>query len=302
MDVPMRAYPLCNLTRGYAVNLPSVPHKLCSKCTNTLPLALFGSNKSNKDGLAAWCKRCKRDYDAAYFEQNRERILSSQATKYQRDKGKRQSRDKDYYKRNGEKIRSRVRSRYHAKAADLLIARKQQRQENPKKYRADDKRRRMENPEKYRARSRNYYLKNADELCRKTSLYQQKNKAKVNQYKSAWAKRNRDRVRVILTNNRARRRGAKGKFTKAQLTAKYSFHGWMCYLCGIGLTSETVQPDHRKPISRGGTNWIANIAPSCARCNRRKNGRTEIEYRKWLAENKDVLPAIVSERTCPQMS
>jgi hypothetical protein len=147
MDVPMRAYPPCNLTGGYAVNLLSVPHKLCSKCTNTLPITRFGSNKSNKDGLAVWCKGCKREYDAAYFEKNRERILSTQTAKYQRDKGASQRRDKDYYKRNGERVRSRVKSRYNAKAAELLAARKEQRQGNPQKYRADDKRRRMANTE-----------------------------------------------------------------------------------------------------------------------------------------------------------
>jgi hypothetical protein len=39
--------------------------KRCSKCGETKPVAAFGKDKSTKDGLALWCKDCKRSKDAA---------------------------------------------------------------------------------------------------------------------------------------------------------------------------------------------------------------------------------------------
>lgn len=34
--------------------------------------------------------------------------------------------------------------------------------------------------------------------------------------------------------------------------------------------------DHRIPLSRGGTDWIANIVPCCLSCNCSKGNKTEL--------------------------
>ena len=48
-----------------------------------------------------------------------------------------------------------------------------------------------------------------------------------------------------------------------------------CIYCGdIATTVE-----HLLPLSRGGTNREGNLAPSCARCNYRKQDRTVAEFR-----------------------
>ena len=36
--------------------------KLCRKCEETKPHSDFYKNKSSKDGLASWCKDCKKEY------------------------------------------------------------------------------------------------------------------------------------------------------------------------------------------------------------------------------------------------
>ncbi len=74
-----------------------------------------------------------------------------------------------------------------------------------------------------------------------------------------------------------------GNFTLEGWLAKCKFWGWRCYLCGVGLTTHTAQIEHRTPISRGGSNWLANLAPACAPCNRRKYTKTESEFRCILA-------------------
>ncbi len=78
-----------------------------------------------------------------------------------------------------------------------------------------------------------------------------------------------------------RSRKAKGKFTFEQWQEKIKFWGGRCYLCLNSLTQKAMQIEHRIPISRGGTNWIANIAPACVRCNASKHNKTEKEFREW---------------------
>lgn len=81
---------------------------------------------------------------------------------------------------------------------------------------------------------------------------------------------------------RARTFGATGRFTAEQLVAKFNFWGWRCYLCGCELNRTTVTIDHRKSLSCGGSNWLANIAPCCMKCNRSKRERSEAHFRQWL--------------------
>jgi hypothetical protein len=49
-----------------------------------------------------------------------------------------------------------------------------------------------------------------------------------------------------------------------------------CVCCGV--RDKPLQADHVVPRSRGGTNYISNIQPLCARCNNRK-GTKDTDYR-----------------------
>lgn len=82
-------------------------------------------------------------------------------------------------------------------------------------------------------------------------------------------------------NMRAKRRKAVGVYTGQQWRDKLKFFNNCCYLCGDSLKNKTVHAEHRKPISRGGSNWIANIAPACPKCNWSKKSLTEKEFREW---------------------
>ena len=52
-------------------------------------------------------------------------------------------------------------------------------------------------------------------------------------------------------------------------------HGSLCHYCG-SLDDLTI--DHKTPLSRGGTNEIANLVPACRSCNSRKHVKTEREW------------------------
>lgn len=69
-----------------------------------------------------------------------------------------------------------------------------------------------------------------------------------------------------------------GKFTSYQWQQKIEYYSNRCYLCKESLVNKIVHIEHRIPISRGGTNWIANIAPACSKCNLKKGNKTEKEF------------------------
>lgn len=84
---------------------------------------------------------------------------------------------------------------------------------------------------------------------------------------------------------RARKAQAQGFYTASEWQAKKLYFGNRCYLCGEA--AEVLEQDHRIPISRGGSNWLANIAPCCVTCNRKKHNKTEREFRESRMKAKD---------------
>jgi 5-methylcytosine-specific restriction endonuclease McrA len=60
---------------------------------------------------------------------------------------------------------------------------------------------------------------------------------------------------------------------------------WTCAYCG--KTGVALQPDHRVPLARGGSNAIDNILPACPSCNQRKALMSEGEFRARLAAERD---------------
>ena len=69
--------------------------------------------------------------------------------------------------------------------------------------------------------------------------------------------------RTKWRNRRARESNAVGQFTTAEWLALVAAHGGRCAYCGIAAV---LQPDHRTPLARGGSNAIDNILPACGNC------------------------------------
>ena len=99
--------------------------------------------------------------------------------------------------------------------------------------------------------------------------------------------RKRDPVsrRVSHRNVIAKRRRAVGGFTAKEWMELLRSSKFRCRYCRKKLSRNTATPDHIVPLSKGGTNWIENIAPACLPCNQRKNALTEKEYLKRLARH-----------------
>ena len=103
--------------------------------------------------------------------------------------------------------------------------------------------------------------------------------AENNERSRLWARKNPAKRRATDGRRRALELGAAGSWTHSEWTALVAEFGGHCAYCGA-LAPLTV--DHRVPLSRGGSNWIGNLIPACARCNKKKGRRTEEEFRALL--------------------
>ena len=114
--------------------------------------------------------------------------------------------------------------------------------------------------------------------------YQSQNAEQIGIRKRLWEKTLTGGTVRRLSRQRylSRKHQASGYCTKEQWLGICQSHEWRCYLCNCQLTDRTVVIEHRTPLSRGGTNDLSNLAPSCALCNAKKHSKTEEEYRRQL--------------------
>lgn len=123
------------------------------------------------------------------------------------------------------------------------------------------------NPEMANAQQQRYYYKNRESVLRRHKIAGKK-----------YAQQNRPKMREIVMRRYRRIKDAAGFYSFEQWLAKGAYHGWRCYLCGLELSPLSAETDHKIPVSRGGTNWLANIAPVCTPCNMSKGAKTTTEY------------------------
>ncbi len=86
-------------------------------------------------------------------------------------------------------------------------------------------------------------------------------------------------------NRRSLSMSAAGGFTPTQWQARLDYYSGKCIYCG---SSESIEIEHRIPLSRGGTNWPANLVPACKSCNCKKGTKTEFEFKNLLSQEQVV--------------
>lgn len=87
-----------------------------------------------------------------------------------------------------------------------------------------------------------------------------------------------EKFRLYCQTRRARVNEAEGFFTIEQWQQKLYYYGQRCIYCGLELDDNSITKDHKIPLSRGGSNWISNLAPACLTCNDSKGTKTYNEF------------------------
>ncbi len=103
--------------------------------------------------------------------------------------------------------------------------------------------------------------------------YVLKNHSKVYEAIKVWVHSHPENVRIIHANRMAHLNGAEGSFTFEEFEDKCRQQDYKCTYCGVEFDLAQLEPDHIIPVSKGGCNYISNIAPSCRSCNARKGSK-----------------------------
>lgn len=125
---------------------------------------------------------------------------------------------------------------------------------------------RLAHPEQHRGYRRHYYALNSDRLRAQAA---------------AWHRAHPEVHRLARQRRRARVAKAVGDFGVREWLELVQRYDRRCGYCGL---RSVLQPDHRIPLGRGGSNAIENIIPACAPCNQRKGLLTEADFRERIAK------------------
>lgn len=234
--------------------------KECKDCGVTKPLDDFGRDRTRVDGRRYECKPCAvqrtRDwqqrnaahvaaYNRAYWKAHPEKLREHNRLNRERHGDAIRAQQKEYYWRNRQRRVAYNRDWYHKNKDARREAERQRLREH---YRA--------NRDAYRERHRKAYLANREAFLESSRRY----------YKRVYAEdpeKARGRVRAY----RARKLGAPGEASPSAVRARWDYYGGRCWMCGEVATSI----DHVIPLSRGGSDWPANLRPACGSCNSRKH-------------------------------
>jgi 5-methylcytosine-specific restriction endonuclease McrA len=142
---------------------------------------------------------------------------------------------------------------------------------------------RKRHPDQHNAEGRDYYARHKQRLA---------------PYFATYIRTHRELRQAIRARRRSRELAAEGSFTTQEWMALLEKHGYRCTYCGA---AGPLEPDHRIPLARGGTNYIENILPACRRCNTRKRLLTEDEFRARLAAEELERRILRTDSDAPSM-
>jgi 5-methylcytosine-specific restriction endonuclease McrA len=125
--------------------------------------------------------------------------------------------------------------------------------------------------------SRRWALAHAERVRTNAERWRAENLEHMRATMSAYQKANRELCRAISRNYVARKRGATGSHTPADIESFYAEQDGRCAYCMEPLTARA-HVDHIIPLIQGGSNDPSNLCLACPTCNQGKGGRTGPEF------------------------
>lgn len=217
--------------------------KTCTRCRQTKGVGEFSKDQSKSDGLRPDCKTCRREYDARYYEENRERRREYNA-----------------------RYRAENRERYREYAARW----REENRDNPE-YR-----------ERARERSARWYAENRERKREYDARWYEENRERIREYDARYHEENPEISRARSARRRARKRGLPddGSGIADWLSHMEDSDVWHCHLCGGAFAAEDeIHWDHRDPVSTGTAGTVlSNMAAAHDTCN---ISRGNTPLREW---------------------
>ena len=151
------------------------------------------------------------------------------------------------------------------------------------------------NKEHIREYHRMRYLNNKDKINREHKVYRDSHKAEIKLYRKKYFQTDKGKAyaRIYCNKRRALKWLNGGEYTQEQWKDCLEFFENKCAYTGVDISECILHVDHIIPLSKGGTNDIWNICPSCKDANLSKGNR-ELErwYRKQDYFSEDRLKKI----------
>jgi 5-methylcytosine-specific restriction endonuclease McrA len=201
------------------------------------------------DGYKSRCKEC---------------LNAGKREKRTSDPEKCREQARAYIAKNQDHVREIKRAHQESKPERYAAALQKYREAHRDEINVDARERRQTDLEHYREIGRNSYDRHREDRCA---------------YSREYSKSNRDKLAAALNRRRARKRQAEGSHTIEEWEALKALCDYACLCCGKREPEITLTRDHVISLEKGGSDWITNIQPLCARCNSKKNTKST-DYRK----------------------
>lgn len=139
---------------------------------------------------------------------------------------------------------------------------------------------RMDNVDLAATLSKEWYTRNIVRRNAKSREWYTHNKCRRAMVAKAFRSANRALYKLIAH----RRRGAKGRYTKDDISVLWDKQEGRCAAAHCRTPLDNFHIDHKNPISRGGSNYPRNLQLLCAPCNINKGARTMREWNRARAK------------------
>jgi len=138
---------------------------------------------------------------------------------------------------------------------------------------------RQKNGDSLKEKKRIYAKENIKKQRERWYNWYQKNREHWNAKSAAWWKDHSERKNVHTRQRYVTKLNASGHHTSEDIKAIKLKHNYRCNYCGTDDSKGHI--DHIIPLTKGGTNYGANLQLLCVSCNTSKGNKMPWEYFGW---------------------
>jgi 5-methylcytosine-specific restriction endonuclease McrA len=132
--------------------------------------------------------------------------------------------------------------------------------------------------EGYRIRGKRWRDKDPEKERLRAADWRKREPEKATAASERWRKLNPDKRQAGLAKRRARKAGAGGSYSAADVAEILKMQRSKCGYCRCLLKGRDYHVDHITALSKGGTNYRSNIQILCKSCNISKGARDPLDF------------------------